>query len=546
MDRYREKVMYFNKPQQRSILTMCKEEFDVWGRGTGKTQGPLAYRTIQAANAMPRGATGLVGLTYMQLLDRTLPPLMKAWENFGYYEGLHYWVRRRPPKEYKIPDAIYPVLHPEHTIFWWNGHAFHLISQDRPGSANGKTVDAIAGDEVRFLNHKRYMDDIAPINRGNREIFGSRPEHHMVTMCTDMPTDPKAKWILDKKDLMDTKKIAQIVNFQLEVQRLEQQFYLAETTESKRYYRRKRNEYVRVLNALRANTVYYSEASSLDNLEILGVDTIKQWRREMLWPVFRAAILNENVIAVTNGFYHLLDTDHHCYSLYDYSYIESMGLYLPEGLVKDCRNDGDLIKGMPIDISFDYNSSIKSLVIGQETERFYRVLKSMYVKREQEKVLDDLVDDFCKYYKHHNNHTVNYFYDNTANVTDATRLETLSDMVTARLIKNDWAVNRFDIGQQPMHETRFRLFEAVFKENDSKFKPVRFNRENCDALLTSMQQVQTRSGKNGTEKDKRPESNSSVKQEEAPHLSDAFDTLYIGKFKTQYGYVEQVGDLIIG
>ena len=320
--------MYFNKPQQRSILTMCKEEFDVWGRGTGKTQGPLAYRTIQAANAMPRGATGLVGLTYMQLLDRTLPPLMKAWENFGYYEGLYYWVRRRPPKEYKIPDAIYPVLHPEHTIFWWNGHAFHLISQDRPGSANGKTVDAIAGDEVRFLNHKRYMDDIAPINRGNREIFGSRPEHHMVTMCTDMPTDPKAKWILDKKDLMDTKKIAQIVNFQLEVQRLEQQFYLSETTESKRYYRRKRNEYVRVLNALRANTVYYSEASSLDNLEILGVDTIKQWRREMLWPVFRAAILNENVIAVTNGFYHLLDTDHHCYSLYDYSYIESMGLYL--------------------------------------------------------------------------------------------------------------------------------------------------------------------------------------------------------------------------
>lgn len=537
--------MYFNPPQQRSILTYCKEEFDIWGRGTGKTQGPLAFRTINAANAMPRGATGLVGLTYMQLLDRTLPPLMKAWENFGYYEGLHYWIRRRPPKEFKIPDAIYPVLHPEHSIYWWNGHVFHLISQDRPGSANGKTVDAIAGDEARFLNHKRYMDDIAPINRGNRELFGHLPEHHMVTMCTDMPTDPRAKWILEKKELMDTKSIAQIVNLQLELQKIEQQFILAKTAESKRYYYRKIREYQKVLNALRANTVYYSEASSLDNIEILGEDTIRQWRREMLWPVFRAAILNENVITVENGFYPLLDTDHHCYSMYDYSYIESLGLYLPEGVIKDCRKDGDIIKGNPLDVSFDYNSSIKSLVIGQETKRFYRTLKSMYVKREEQKILDDLVDEFCAYYKYHNVHHVNYFYDNTALVTDATRLETLADVVTNRFVHNNWTVNRMYIGQQPMHETRFRLFETVFKENDPKFMPCRFNRENCDALLTSMQQVKTRTGKNGIEKDKRSESNTSIKQEEAPHLSDAWDTLYIGRFKTSYGYVEQVGEMIM-
>src|SRR5690606_748277 len=83
LEEYKEVQMWFNKPQQMSMLTLGKEQDGVWGRGTGKAQGPIAYRTSHAANMMPRGATGIIGATYMQLLDRTLPPLMKAWEKFG-------------------------------------------------------------------------------------------------------------------------------------------------------------------------------------------------------------------------------------------------------------------------------------------------------------------------------------------------------------------------------------------------------------------------------------------------------------------------------
>ena len=64
MQTHKEVPMWFNKPQQRSLLTLCKEEYGVWGRGTGKTQGPIAYRTSHAANLMPRGATGIIGATY--------------------------------------------------------------------------------------------------------------------------------------------------------------------------------------------------------------------------------------------------------------------------------------------------------------------------------------------------------------------------------------------------------------------------------------------------------------------------------------------------
>lgn len=264
-----------------------------------------------------------------------------------------------------------------------------------------------------------------------------------------------------------------------------------------------------------------------------------------MYPVFQAAILNERVITVENGFYHLLDTDFHCYSGADYSYIDGLGLHLPTGMLSDCRKDGDIVKGMPLDISLDYNSKIKSLVIGQETKSAYRVLKSMFVKREQQKILDDLVDEFCAYYKYHDAHHVNFFYDHTALVTDATRLETLADIVANRLVHNNWTVNRIYIGQQPRHETRYRMWEHVLKERDERFVRVRFNRENCDSLLISMQQTRVRIGKNGFEKDKRDEQNSAIKPEDAPHLGDALDTLYIGKFNTTYGYSNPISDIII-
>lgn len=535
--------IWLNKPQRKAHLVRAKEEYGVWGRGTGKTQGPFADRTSHAANVMPRGATGIVGATYMQLLDRTLPPLLKSWEKFGYYEGVHYWFRRFPDKKYNIPKAIYPVLSPEHSIFWYNGHVFHLISQDRPGLANGKSLDAMAADEVKLMNHKRYMDDIAPTNRGNREFFGHLAEHHMVTMYTDMPTNADGKWIFEKEQQMDKGKVAQVINIQLAYNKLKLECQLPQTTAPrKKWLMRKMNDYAFVLNALRKDLVYYSEASSLDNIQILGEDQIKQWRRELMWPVFQAAILNRRLIHIENGFYGLFDEDHHTYNAYDYNYIDSLGLYLPSGTISDCRKDGDLIKGMPLDIGMDHNASINSLVIAQSMHNTFRVIKSMYVKAP--KLVQDVLEDFTNYYTHHNCKEVNYYYDHTSMQTDSSRNETLADIVSAYLTKKGWKVNRIYIGQQPRHETRYRMWGAVFTERDPRFKPVKFNKDNAASVIVSMQRTGVVQGKNGFEKDKRPEKNSNFPQEEAPHQGDALDTLYIGANKHEYGFADVQGDLI--
>ena len=541
----REIKIWLNKPQRTSQLIGAKEEYGVWGRATGKTQGPIAQRSAHAANLMPRGATGIVGTTYVQLLDRTLPPLIKAWEKLGYETNVHFWVRRRPPESLGIPAAIYPVLNPEHSIFWWNGHVFHLISQDRPGLANGKNLDAIICDEARFLNHDRYMDDIAPTNRGNREIFGHLAEHHMITMFTDMPTSPKGKWIFEKAKQVDHEKIQQIINLQLEYNKMAVVSAGKSVSTNKRnYLSRQLHNYAYVLNELRRDSVWYGEASSLDNIEILGEDQIKQWRREMMWPVFQASILNKRTVHTENGFYSLLDPDVHGYDDVDYGYVESIGIHVPHGTLNDCRKDRDLIKNKPLDIAMDYNAAINSLVVAQETDQFFRVLKSMFVTNQEKKILPDLIDDFCSYYSYHNCQVVNYYFDHTAVGSDSTRLESLADIVCNQFIKRGWTVRRFYIGQQPRHDTRYRLWQSVLKESNRQFKPIRFNRENCKSVLTSMQLAGVRVGKNGFEKDKRSEANKLIPQEDATHLSDAMDTLYIGKFQHHYGYQNPITELI--
>jgi hypothetical protein len=541
----REVKIWLNKPQRISWLIGAKEEYGVWGRSTGKTQGPIAQRSSHAANLMPRGATGIVGTTYVQLLDRTLPPLLKGWESLGYEENVHFWRRRFPPKTLNIPSAIYPVLTPEHSIFWWNGHVFHLISQDRPGLANGKNLDAIICDEARFLNHARYMDDIAPTNRGNREIFGHLAEHHMITMFTDMPTTPKGKWILEKSNQVDQEKIKQIINIQLEYNKLKAELSDPAITPGRcNYIKRQLSSYAYVLNELRKDSVWYSEASSLDNIQVLGVAQFKQWRREMEWPEFQSSILNKRVVHSDNGFYSLLDTDVHAYDDFDYGYIEGQSVDLPNGSLNDCRKDRDLIKNKPLEIALDYNAAINSLVIGQEIEKYFRVLKSMFVTSNEKKILPDLIDDFCAYYRYHNCHEVYYYYDHTAIGTDSTRLESLADIVSNRLMKNGWTVRRCYVGQQPRHDIRYRMWQAVLKESDPKYKPVRFNRENSKSVLTSMQLAGVRVGKNGFEKDKRSEANKLIPQEDATHLSDAMDTLYIGKFRNSYGYETPIGGFI--
>jgi hypothetical protein len=552
--------IWLNEPQRIAFLVGAHEQYHVWGRATGKTEGPIAFRSIKLQNLMPRGATGMIGATYMQILTRTLPPLEKAWQRYGYKPDQHYWVGKYPPKNLNIPKALYHPRNPEHCVFWWNGHVRHFMSQDRPGLSNGKTVDALDGDEARFLNYQKYVDDIAPTNRGNREFFGKLAEHHSITFCTDMPDDQSGKWILEKEKQVNKQQINQIINLQLEYNKLDFEYNHPRTTDPrKKYLARNMKNYAAALNDLRKGSVFYSEATSLANLAVLGEEQFKQWRREMLPNVYDRAILNKRIIQVEKGFYPQLNLDQHCYDAFDYHYIDSAIIPARAAdFIQDSRCDADINKKAGLDIAFDANGYFNCCVIGQERPKEYRVLNSMFIKDNNplprmnlnspvhhEGRLEELLHNVILYYHYHPTKELNFYYDHTFVHTDSMRTISYADSIAAAFRKAGWIVKKIYIGQQPRHDTRYRLWGNVFTEKDPRFQKIRINKGNAQQLLIALQRTAVRQGSKGFEKDKRDEARiHTVPPEEAPHLTDALDTLYIGKHKHQIGYTMPVMDLI--
>lgn len=542
-------LQYFNPPQQRAILAMANTASFVMGRATGKSEGIGAPVLVDWIENMPRGAIGIVARTFMQAADRTLPPLYRAWERMGYYRNVHYWTGQLPPRELNIPLPYYAPDKEavKHAIFWYTGAYMSIISQDRPGSANGKTLDAIYGDEAKLINKIKYDLEIAKASRGNVREFADYAGHGGTLFLTDMPTTPESKWILQNDAYNDlwikkngkkykmSELITLISHMQLQVNNMKYACYGEPDRFKRRILNRKIKSDEKILNYLRQETAMYGEASSLENAHFIGIKKLKMWKRDDLDVDFRTQVLNERLYVTENGFYPDLDMDIHTYDKYEYTNIDGAGgLWLPEGVRKGCQNDGDIVSTQALDIGMDAGSKINCLVVGQEHIDEYRILKGMYVKTPQR--IYALLENFCDYYEGHGKKEVNFFFDHTFTGTDATRVFSYADEVVRVLRSRGWKVNPVNIGLTSGYESRYRMWGQILSEGADRVKPVRFNRDNCRQLLISMQCAGVLQGSRGIEKDKRPEKKSNVPQEEATHFTDAVDTLYIGRFQHQIGY----------
>lgn len=517
------KELYYNKPQIRSIAISASEEYAVWGRGTGKTEGLIAPRSIRNVLSMPRSNGVFVASTYKQLLLRTLPGVIAAWERMGFINGIHFTIGKAFPKNYNVPKSYVHPLTNEHYIHFFNGSGIYLVSQDRAGSSNGMSVDWIIGDEAKLLNKERLEQELMPTNRGNRRYFGHLPEHHSLLFCTDMPTTASAKWILDKEKLMDKKQIDIILSLQSKLSALEIESQTAKGRKA-RLLEPQINKLKKALQEIRIDSIYFSEASAMENIEVLGVKYIKQLKRNLPDLIFRTSVLNERMTKVEHGFYPYLDEEKHGYWAYDNNYLDTFEYNLKElQHSENCQQDTDL-QNKPIDIAFDYGASINTLVVGQEDNKIYRFINALFVKPPE--LVVDLTDRFIEYYKSHPVKEVNYYYDHTAVHTDAGRSTSYSDQVINKLRDNGWRVYPHYCGQAPKHETKYNEWARVLKDQGGEDYRIRFNRGNCKYLLISMGQAELKQSNGKFGKNKNNERNLNLDQSETTHFSDAGDTLF--------------------
>lgn len=554
-DEQNAKRIYFNNPQRLTQLIGANTSVIVAGRRTGKTDSIAAPFALRNMQRMPGSTGGIVAPTFKHGLTNTLPGLLAAWKRWGFINGIHYVVGRRPPKSFKRP-----IIEPndyEHVISFYNGSCAIIISQDRPGSSNSLTLSWLLVDEAKFIDYQKLKDETLPANGGIKSHFGAHSCNHSMMVLSDMPQTQKGSWFLHYRDKMDPELIRTIEGTVYEIWKTKERIRTLTNSQSpipnylKGYLRR----LDRNLNQMRSVAVYYREYSSIENLQLLGENYIKQMKRDLTPLTFQTSILCQRIGIAKDGFYSSM-REGYKYNASDFESLDAAFKSLAvsgygleksgEGQIVDetsltsyplsrtCKSDADVNPLAPICIGMDYNANINWIVAGQPSGRRLNVIKSFYVKFERK--IPALVDDFCRYYAEQRCKTVVFYYDATALGSNyAVNEQDFRWVVVHEFERHGWTVEAVYIGNPMRHDEKYLLINQGFA-GKQRLMPF-FNRQNNDDLILAIQSAGVSRGRNGFRKDKAGEKLAESEEDLLEHRTDgtdAFDTLYIGCEKFPY------------
>jgi len=525
--------VHLNIPQLLWWLVKPKLAVLIWGRATGKTDGPSAMFTAECMDNMPRCVIRISAYTYEGLLKNVLPGIIKGWkERYGYIEGVHYWIGKRPPQSLGIKDPYRkPLGDAKHMIFWYNGSVALLSSLDRTIN-NGSEYDAILIEEARISEQSR-INELLLAKRGNIERFGKNPYYGSVLMVSDRPKSQSERWLLEYQSEATPELITAILECWKRLGMLEAK-YQKQIDEDKTASAEKTMYYIRrfksELMELRKKCVMFSEASTLDNIHALGVSTIESFIKLLSKHDYNLSVLNKDENKVVDGFYASLSNTHF-HTATNYALLEQQG-YGFTNVRKNCLADTDCNLDTPLCIGFDVNAAINNVVVGQmKNDRMY-VTNHLFVKSPL--YLDKLCEEFVRYYEPHHTKEVIFYYDHTLIGENAQGTIPHYKLIIQILEQNGFTVIGRYIGRAPSHDDLYKQWHAVFTEMPNHF-PVSFNASNCNYLRISMDNADIKYSSKGTiQKDKSSEKKDYEKQtfkvapEEATHASEAMDTLMLG------------------
>ena len=548
--------VYFNKPQRLTQLIGANISVIVAGRRTGKTDSIAAPFVLRNMQRMPGSTGGIVVPTFKHGLTNTLPGLFAAWKRWGFIRGVHYVIGRKPPKTFAKP--IIESAEYEHVISFYNGSCAVIISQDRPGSSNSLTLSWLLIDEAKFIDYNRLKEETLPANGGIKSHFGKHSCNHSILILSDMPQTQKGSWFLHYKDKMDVEVIRGIEGLVYDIWKLKERMKSIKKSgqdipKAMLYQLRHKD---RQLNQLRSVATYYREYSSIENLQLLGENYIRQMKRDLTPLTFQTSILCQRIGIAKDGFYSSM-REKHKYDASNFEYLDEIAQSFYEGNNEqaslfdeqlDCRADRDCNPLAPICIGMDYNANINWIVAGQPSGRRLNVLKSFYVKFERK--LPALIDDFCSYYQFHQNKTVVFYYDTTALGSNyAVNEQDFRWVIIHEFERHGWQVQDVYLGNPMRHDEKYLLINQAF-QGKQRLMPF-FNRQNNDDLILAIQAAGVTRGRNGFHKDKGGEKLAETEEDLLEHRTDgtdAFDTLFIGceKFpQSEYsGGMVDVGGVI--
>lgn len=517
---------YLNRAQAYMLALMTKNFTMVAGRGVGK--GLLAACVLRRnVEGMPGSNTACVGPNSKRMFTNIIPSWDTHLRRWGYVENVHYAWGKKPPKAWGWKEPVIKPMNWENTLSFYTGAYATIVSQDRTGTSNSQSFDYVLVDEAKFIRFEQFKDETLPANRGNGNLFGRLYYHHGIAKFSDMPTTKKGSWFLNDREKCDPAKVHLLEGMVAAYQQLRE--HIARKIEAhlpvSPQERHRLRQMSRAVNMLRADTFLYKEFSSIENLEILGEEFIRQCHRDMPPATFRTTIMCRRVEHSEDSFYNA-KSDNNLYLAVNKSYIESLGFDMAKLRHVDCRMDSDINQQEPLYIAFDANANINWCVVGQPgPDLKLRVLKSFFVKYERR--LPELVDDFCQYYVPLRHKEVVFCYDSTfVGNNFAVNKNDFHHVIKYRLMERGWTVREIYIGSPWHHPVKCQLINRMFR-GQARYQ-ILINEENNRDLLVSIDSAMT---VNGTSlKDKSGEKKEETEEDRLEGRtdgSDAFDTLCI-------------------
>lgn len=558
---------YINHYAMVAALCMPQNFIGILGRASAKTTQFQAMRIQQAVQECPGAPFVWVTDTYSNLHKNVIPSVLEGLRFLGWEQDREFVIDRLPPIEWQ--RRMYNVIDKyKQVMTFWNGFTFTFVSLDRPSIGAGRSYVGLFGDEVKYWPEEKFTN-IRKAVRGYRARYGDSPWYRSLSLTSDMPNPNHTgeyTWVMKLAKLMDKEKVklllqtGQVVNearrryaeclSRKEEGRGNKYDYpaagspgssgedgnhtssLLPLTSSLKNAERNLQRWEQRWLELRRGTTLFMVASTLINADVLGEEFFREELEAGLEGIDTNLLSIPQKLTADQLFYCTLTARDFFHDGIRNDILEQH----PYGWEQDASVLRYLDPERPIDGGMD-DGNMKSLVIGQQQGREYRVLKELFtLPPDNER---QLADRFLDYFRPHRHKLLRLYYDRAMNNyrrTGNSAMQRIKQAIETRAdgTRTGWRVQMMSLGQGDIYgDTEYRFFSALFaRQLTRQLFTLTIDAQNCPNLKAEMESAPVRvvedkrTGRKQLRKDKRGERLPAHRlPQESTNLTDALKYL---------------------
>ena len=505
--------LYQNTAQALATIIDPNKLIMVAGRGTGKTTHVTAPRILRVAGAMPRETSIISHKSYIALFTNVIPAILEFFRSDGkdghplLTEGLDYVVGEKDlPRHFRTPR--YPVLYPERSMVFANGHVLQAAAIDRPDSIAGSSIVHAFFEEMKHSDGEKLRSRIIPAIRTSRLGSGSEAHrsylHGGITGVSDIGrvSIGEDNWFTDYEKEVDEQLISDIITLSLHINKARLNIRNGVKLAASRAAI---DKYWPILSAFRKKATYYIRVSTFINRTVLGFEYFKTQMEMLSMSEFLSSICSIGDRNADNLFFELWNEDRHTYDdSYRYDTVKKLNMK------ETFRLDASYLKYFdPSDkllIGYD-PGSFASMVVAQEkkNENTLRIMKEFFVFPPQD--IPEMAAAFNAFFASSRFRRIDLYYDRAGNRKNDRRVnETDAKELKAELEKYGWTVSLKNLGQATIfHWQHHRLWKRLLAENERSVPRIRIDANECPNLVSAMYCCKKIPGSSPVELDKSPE-----------------------------------------